>query len=397
MLLLWNIRYLDTRNRQFETRSLWLNTDSLEPGLKAAVEATHALKEHDHRGMLRFRHLFHEGEPPGSRPQDFGGLFIVPDYFEDENCQELTYKRMGAVLTGDPQAEFFPPGTAPHYAEYYVAEKPPIHLDQITLSPDDLNTLGYFVRDVRELLATALYTEGPGTLTSTGSPGRHVLRTAASDEEIRSFVTIFRRLYMEKEPGNFRKAVGVFVSALPGHPVGKLVQAIATQYESALDREPESVPMLGPDKLPFMRKRLIDVYLYTQYAHQPVAHRVRQFNECLAAVGGDRPTLTWLFLVEVWKCALEMGNAGAVIAEFYDRYRQCHGTPCGALESIRTDHPGIGALEKRQDQEARILREKAEELARTLLERAGRPAGGHAEFIDQALKELRAATGRTRA
>jgi hypothetical protein len=80
MLLLWNVRYLDTRNRQFKTRSLWLNTDALEPGLKTAVEATHALKEHDRRGVLRFRHLFHEGHPPDLRPQDFGGCFIVPDY-----------------------------------------------------------------------------------------------------------------------------------------------------------------------------------------------------------------------------------------------------------------------------------------------------------------------------
>src|SRR5438105_1494692 len=112
---------------------------------------------------------------------------------------------MAVVLTGDPQAVFFAPGTRPHDAEYCLAEKPPIPLEQITLSPDQLNILGYFSRDLRELLTTALFKDGPGSLSGPWSDGRLHLETAVSDEEIRSFVTIFRRLYMEKEPANFSK------------------------------------------------------------------------------------------------------------------------------------------------------------------------------------------------
>src|SRR5262249_23319712 len=106
--------------------------------------------------------------------------------------------------------------------------------------------------------------------------------------------------------------------------------------------------------------------------------RTRQFNACLAAVGGNRPSLTWLFLTEIWKCAIEIHNAGVVIADFYDRYCQSHSATPGVLAALGAGHPGLGALEKKTDKEARAVREKAEEWAQALWERAGRPPGGHA-------------------
>jgi hypothetical protein len=199
---------------------------------------------------------------------------------------------------------------------------------------------------------------------------------------------------MEKEPANFGNAVTAFADALSGHPVAKWVQAIETEYATALEQPPDPFPMLGPQALQFTRKRLIDVYLYTQYVHQPDERRTRQFNECLAAVGGDRPALTWLFLIQIWKCAIEIHNAGVVMAEFYDRYCQAHSTAPGVLASLSADHPGLGALEKKADREARVLREKAEELAKALWERAGRPSGGPAAWVQPALEQLMAATGR---
>jgi hypothetical protein len=394
MYLFWRIRYLDNRDNQFKDRDLWLNTDTLDPVTKAAVEATHALRDTGRgREMLRFRHLFQEHQQRCGASDAFGTIFLY-DYFEDETGKEISYQQMGFALTGDPQAAVFPPGTRPHDAEYWLAEKPPIHLDQITLSADEVNILGYFIRDLRELKTTALLKDGPGSISGSGSIGRWVLKTAVSDEEIRSFVTIFRRLYMEKEPANFNKAVAVFARALQDHPVSAWVQAIATEYDNSLENEPDSSLMIGLEKLPFSRKRLIDVYLYTQYAHQPDDRRVRQFNECLAAVGGNRSLLTWLFLTEMWKCAIEMCNAGAVIAEFYDHYCRCHNISSEVLASIRSDHPGLGSLEKKEVQEARVLQEKAKELAKALWESAGRPEGGPAGFIKPALEQLIAATTR---
>jgi hypothetical protein len=393
MLLFWRIRYLDSRDRQFKDRDLWLDTDTLDPVTKAAVEATYEMTDSSRRSMLRHRALFRE-ERPDKNSMGFGGCFCVPDYFEDEAGQELSPKRMAVILSGNPEAVLFPPGTRPHDVEYCMAEKPAVHLDQIVLSREQVDVLGYFARDLRELLDSALYRDGPGSISGPGSGGRWVLQTAISDEEIRSFVTIFRRLYMEKEPASFDKAVSVFGVVLAGHPIAKWVQAIATEYTNSLQQPPDSVPMLGPQALPFTRKRLIDVYLYTHYAHQPDERRARQFNECLAAVGGNRPSLTWLFLTEIWKCAIEFRNGGGLIADFYDRYCQSRSSVPGVLTSLRADHPGFGALEKKADKEARILREKAEELAKAHWEQAGRPAGGHTPWIQLALDQLRSATGR---
>ncbi len=65
MRLFWTIRYLDTRDRQFKNRNLRLNTDTLAPAMKAAIEIIADMKNRGReRQLLRFRHLFHEMTGP---------------------------------------------------------------------------------------------------------------------------------------------------------------------------------------------------------------------------------------------------------------------------------------------------------------------------------------------
>ena len=286
MLLFWRIRYLDTRDKQFKNRDLWLETDTLDPITKAAVEATHDLEDPGRgRGMLRYKHLFGEEDYSAAHLNELcarhGGMkgVFIHDYFEDENGKELTNKEMAVVVSGNPDAVMFPAGAKQYDIDYVLAEKRAIPIDQISLSADALNVLGYFTRDLREMLASAFYKDGPGKIV--GSPGSEpVLQTAVTDEEIRSFVTIFRRLYMEKEPANFLRAVEVFTDAIDGYPLANWIRGIAGEYEAELDSQPDFVPFLGRRNCPFTRKRLIDVFLYTQYAHQPDERRAREFQEC---------------------------------------------------------------------------------------------------------------------
>jgi hypothetical protein len=225
---------------------------------------------------------------------------------------------------------------------------------------------------------------------------RYVLETAVSDEEIRSFVMIFRRLYMAKEPGNFRNAAAVFIDVLQPHPVATWVGAITAEYDKELQGEPSFIPWNRHGAFSFSGKLLVDVFLNTKYAHQPNDQRTRQYQDCLAYVGGSTDFLTWLFLTQIWKCALYFDGAGATIAAFYDCYCECHKVTGDVLPSVRTDQPGLGTLEKKEAREARIFREKSEELARTIWENEGRPSGGHGQFIDTAAKQLLAATGRNK-
>lgn len=395
MLLFWRIQYLDTRDRQFKDRVLWLETNTLDPVTKIALEATHELKDvvgHSRR-MLRYRHLFHEKRYSEDELSDLYARHDkmesvhIHNYSEDENGKELTSKEVAVALTGYPDAVMVPASAKQHDIDYIRVDKHPIPIDQISLSQKQLNVLGYFVRDMREMLASAFYKDGHGSLVSSGG-NDPVLQTAVTDEEIRSFISIFRRLYMKREPANFLKAVAAFGEVIQGYPLASWVKGIAEWYKKELSEKPDFVPMIGHERWSFSRKRLIDVYLYTQYAHQPDEKGIRQFRECLDSVGGKQPLLTWLFLRALWGCALHMRNAGVVITDFYDRYCQYHEVSADIIESVYSDNPGIGTTEKKEARQARILREKAEELAMELWKKSDRPEGGPTQFFNEARTQL---------
>jgi len=399
MLLFWRIRYLDSRDRTFKDRDLWLETDTLDPATRVATELCAQLQDSGReREWLHYRNLFRQekltAEEVNERWRRHGGMasVLMHDYFEDENGQELSPKRMGEIVSGSPDAIMFPPGARQHDINYAISDKRPIPVDQITLSPDDLRILGYFVRDLREMLSSAFFEDGPGRLTSVDR-ANPVLETGVTDEEIRSFVMIFRRLYMKGDPAGFLKAVEVFAGVTQGYPLAQWIAGIGAQYNAKLERPPDLIPCVGGENLTFTHKRLIDVFLYTKYLHQPKPERTRQFQECLAAVGGREPLLTWLFLVTMWECSLHMRNAGVIIADFFDRYRQVHGDAGNVLVSVARVNPGIGRVEKRADRERRLVDEAVTRLAEQFWEEAGRPACGPSGFEEIASRSLRESRG----
>lgn len=142
--------------------------------------------------------------------------------------------------------------------------------------------------------------------------------------------------------------------------------------------------------LTFKVKRLLDVFLYTQYAHQPDERRQRQFLECLQEVKGRRGFMTWMFLTEIWKCSLDIVRAGRVIAGWFQRYCNQHGITPDVLNSLRNEHAGLGAVEKEEVRKARLFREKAEELATELWKQQGCPERGPMPFLPLARKQLAA-------
>ncbi len=130
------------------------------------------------------------------------------------------------------------------------------------------------------------------------------------------------------------------------------------------------------------------LFLYTQYAHQPKEDRERQFNECLSQVQGRQSLLTWMFLTEIWKCSLEIGNAGRVISNWFRHYCDHHGVSPRVLNSLQNEVTGLVAAEKDEDRKARLFREKVEELEMELWRRAGRPEGGPVQFRAMAREQL---------
>lgn len=395
MLLLWKVRYIDTCDRQFRDRNLFLDTETLDPVTKAAVELCHELSTPGHaREFLRYRNLFEERHVAAGEINElhrrYGGFspVSVHDYLEDEKGKARSLDEIGAIVTGRPNVISVPAGAKHHDIEYMLAEKRAIPLQEATVSEEGLRVLGYFSRDLAELCDSSFYREGPGTLTQSGNADFRV-ETSVTDEEIRSFVTIFRRLYMTGEPAGFLAAASVFVEAVGDHPLGRWVEGAARQYETELAGPPDFVPYVGRDKVTFGRKRLIDVFLYTRYVHQPDGRRTQQFDQCLAAVGGNRALLTWLFLGAIHHCSVHIRNAGVRIAAFFERYCECHDVRPELQSSVASENPGIGTLEKEREKRERLFEEKAEEIARTLWRSADRPAGGPAQFLPEARAKLR--------
>jgi hypothetical protein len=399
MLIFWRIRYLARSDRQFKDRDVFLDTTTLAPALKAAVELQIECRDgRSERDILKFRSLFKAGSLDDINLGVVGEVrsVVMSNYFEDDTRMEITFAEMGTILTGDPNTVMIPAGAKQHDIDFMFAEKVPLPVEGVVLSSEEVRLMGYFVRDFEELRSSALMKNGAGTLSGGGplpavpsNDCRH--DTAITDDEIRSSMSIFRRLYMNNEPAGFLKAVDVFEKALGGHALGKWVRGVADEYTLQLQSQPDPYPLMKGTPLSFSVKRLIDVFLYTQYAHQPDVARQRQFNTCLQELDGRRNFMTWLFLHEVWTCGIKIGNAGRQIAAWFKRYCEHHSITPDVLKSLRDEHRGLGVLEKNEDRTARLLRESVEELAVILWDEAGRPDGGPSQFHLRAEEQLRQA------
>lgn len=300
----------------------------------------------------------------------------------------MTRNELAAAITGRPNALMIPAWAKEHEIRYMLANKNSINIDKVEFSEASLFILGYFVRDLRELTSSAFYKEGAGTINIAESIENATVMTSVTTEEIRSFVTVFRRLYMEKEPANLSKAAEVVAAAIDDHPLSTWIRESVVSYDVELDSVPDMMFMIDKTNWTFSRKRLIDVFLYTRFAHQPDARRARQFKECLQAAKNNEAILTWYFLTEVWKCAISIRNLGIWIEHIYDAYCKSHKVEANIIASISSQIPGIGSMEKKSDERKRILKEKAATVGKANWERAGSPPNELDTFVSAAFNDL---------
>jgi hypothetical protein len=390
MLLIWKVRYQDDYDKELKDRFRYLDTTTLDPVTKAAIELVVSTKtHHNDRSILKFKNHFLDGSPIEEHVdcKSFGSINSVGplEYFEDEKGNEISIEKLIQNKTGEQNILVIPHGATQKDIDLMLAGPQTVPVE-LSLTDEDHNILSYFIRDLKELVESAFMKDGPGTLKTIGnsiSQEFTTLETAVTDDEIRSFVTIFRRLYMSKEPANFEKACCVFTKALQDHPYSKWVAESHKEYLEDLKLPPQ-FEKFSIGEYSFSTKRLIDVFLYTQYAHQPSSDRERQFKECLANVSGNHAVLTWLFLTELNALALRIRNTGKVIAQWYLHLCKHNCKSPEVLESVRNHHAGLGSQEKKQLKHERLLREKIQQLAEQLWIDAGKPTEGSKIFIPKA-------------
>ena len=398
MFIFWKIRYLDRASKELKDRLLLVETDDLEPTMKAAIELLiETSTRRRERDILHYRYLFTEGDEAAFKEKAVTasrseGVCLI-EYFEDEEGNEITLNEIARVQTGNPNMCVFPSGAKQHDIDYMMSDRRPVSVEETTLASNDIRLLGYFCRDYAELNGSAFIEEGPGTIKTCGD-AEPVLETAVSDDEIRSFVTIFRRLYMAREEANFNKAVNVTVSALGSHPLAKWVDGVRNEYKNQLEAIVDLRPFIRPDQCSFTSKRLIDVFLYTQYAHQPDAKRERQYKECLAEIGGKRGLFAWTFLTEMWRLSLLLRSAGRSIEWWFRRYCEHHKVAADIVASLNDENPGVGSQEKDVEKRARVFREKTDDLATAIWKQKGCPPGGPTQFLLEAEEQLRRVLGK---
>lgn len=392
MLLSWKIRCLNRKSRQFYDRLLRLDTESLDATKRVVIElAIEADGKYRDSIIVRSRHLFTEAESllatiDNASIKSFLSVSIS-GYFEDELGARLSGNDIARILSGSETAILLPSGTSAHDIELRLTEPIPLPAVDVLLEGNTVDDLGYFTRELREMRRSAFLSSSPARLNYGGTivPGTGPkLQTYASDEEIRSFVTIFRRLYMENERGNFVKAVNVFTRAVRGHPYEKWATSEKKAFLRRLGDSPKETWFIGVESVSFSVKQLLEGFIYSQYAHQPNRSIEENYQRMLIEVGGNRDVLMCLFLSELASCSRVYLRLGRLVEQWFEYYCKTHNVWPASLSSPSEYHEGIGAAEKEDARFERLIEEKAIDLAIHLCQQAGSPISDFRTFLEKA-------------
>lgn len=398
MLLILTVSVINRTNKELAKKNLILDTEKLEPAVRAVVELIAedpAIKLKPK--ILRYRHLF-TAELSSSTQYVEGKVVTVgpSDYWEDESGQRISLNEVIRIQTGNPGAIAIPRGFEDHDLELMLSESKPLPCGQRVISQKEVRLLGIFDRDIQELRESKFITNNPGTLTTVGFPSLSSsqpmhLETPCNDDELRSFIMIFRRLYMtsKTDPANLFLIVQIITKAFGDHPYSTWIEKSYQSYKHHLDSK-QQIGVFGPSfECTFTTKNLIDVFLYYHYAHQPDEKKEQEFHAYTEELSGNRELLTWLFLTEIHRLGWKMYSISSAIRPWFREFcDQNNCWPQSAI-SIHKSISGIGAQEKQEDRSKRMFDEKVKQLAYHLWIDSREPAGGYELFLETARNQLK--------
>jgi hypothetical protein len=388
MIIEWSVQCFSRTNKNFFDRYLVLDTASLDPITRSRVEMYLEHRSSQEREILKFRHLFKEREVPSSEGKlrhDSYHSFAILDYIEDEDGKEITLTECARIQTGNKNIVAFPSHYRPHDIVLDLSPNSPVPenpQDHIDLSQVDIDTLAYFVKDVAELKENAFYSTQP-VLRAVG--GVYTISTIAV-EHIVSFLTIFRRLYMQKERGNYNNACAVYARHYLNKRLTNWVTAERRLYNKFLAAKTRVIFANGEKS--FTNRVLIDTMLTVRFAHQPKDDLRHQYDTCLREAG-DLPRLEWMFYHVVQEAAFYYSRAHGFISNEIGWYLKRTGkSPTFDFAPYRNE---LGRGEQLTAEQTRedTLQRHAEKAGREVWEQAGSPEGQLERFIREAEERLR--------
>jgi hypothetical protein len=308
-------------------------------------------------------------------------------YCEDAEGNGLSVQQGLRIVTQNDALIVFAPGTRPHDVALAMSENSPIPDDPMTFfqfSQSEVDGLALFLRDIKELKQNAFF-ERQATLRSVG--GESTLETISVDL-IRSFVVIFRRLYMsgKHDVGNFRDSCDVYCSRFWNKRVINWVAEERRLYDEFLNAPAAKIAGTNP-VFSFSNKRLIDVFLYTRFAHHPNETRTQQLKQMRQEVGSDE-WLEFMFYSVVQQAAIIYSNVSQYIAFEMDGYWKVGGLQPSADTTPFCNGGDRGVLLTAKEEAGERITKAAEKLGLDLWKSAGSPPNELPQFVEEARQQL---------
>ena len=353
MVIFWKIPYVDKTQKERSTilqgnekvehthykrcaRELYINTDELSKKEQIFVDI--ALKAQNLLGdiscFIFLKDLFKEGK--GYSISNVFDFYTVKDadYFENAEGKQISPNQYMEELLGLPPmvrlhnnlhvpVEFSEQAAR----EQNFQELVPFDKKDFQLPEQHIDTLNRFVNGVIELQNSSLCTQYHAlTLTKTGES--FSLKQDISEEQYRASLLAFRKLYMHKEPANFKNTVKILRNKqYINHPIIEIINLKNEEYENILNQklcehhlhqyffENTLDQSICPDG-----KTLIDVMFNVDCIHQGNDETRKKRNEVEQIISNQDVLkfLVWSLLLRLQEPIGEVAKQALRILEFLD-------------------------------------------------------------------------------
>lgn len=403
MIFFWKIRYFDRGDKEFKDRCLYLDPETIPIQDLACIEFLSETRKHNwDRKILKFRHLFREVSKNERKKlwhkHCSSGIetILLDDYVEDEDGNVIALQEALRIKYGNPNLVLVPQGMSKHLFKYLNAPDPAFDISQITLSEKEIDAFLAFSRDYNEL-KDSTFRKDFSSLSLHVENEIYDIRSSFTDEDIRAFVAIFRRLYKanDNDPGHYENVCKVYQEKIQ-HPSARYLEVECNKFqslkESTLEKSPDNSVLLSPirELISFGQinelsvEKFLDTIIYTRYLHQPKKSRKELYQTILNSIKKEEKEdiLNWIFLSLMNSLSLHIINTGGMLEYAINRYLETKNTEMAHIPQMTS--LGIGKKESYEEKKKRIVDKKITELSEALWKQDGNPACGLSGYKKQA-------------
>lgn len=285
MIINWSIQKAYRESKRRKRFHYYLDTNNLSPKMKVAIDIALECQAvlNDPSLFIPLRDLFKPANKHNENIRHGAGEVrgVMGLFLADEKGNFLSESEFAEILNGLPpmirvaSGVHVPQSMSEKMARQLgFAELVPIREEDFQLTEQQIKLLNTFTKDAVVLKNSSLYVQ-PSPVVFHTQGGKREIIFDITDEQFETSITRFRKLYMEGEPANFRKAVKILTNTQNiTHPVVGYMNDQKKKYNDILSHKISEdwlsghfVKDIPPEKLP-TGEELLCAVMYTQYLHQ---------------------------------------------------------------------------------------------------------------------------------